>query len=192
MDNQDGRDFSVVTQIISLLEGRDSEEQLHILTTVLTWLKLRSPLPSRSTAPPHTLPVKGSADLGFSEREEMDSKQFLLEKEPQSDTERIACLAYYLTHYRDITQFKPADLTKLNTESAQREFSNVHSSAKNALRDGFLAAASKARHRQLSAMGEQYVNALPDREAARAIRTRMRPKRPRRTKPSASARRTAK
>ena len=33
----------------------------------------------------------------FSEGHEPSPKQFLLEKAPQTDVERIACLAYYLT-----------------------------------------------------------------------------------------------
>lgn len=190
METPNSNEFGIVARIISLLEGLDREAQQHVLTTVATWLHLEA---HPRQAPGGSLPTPSASraqGLGFSEREEMSPKQFLVEKEPHSDTDRIACLAYYLTHYRDMRQFKTAELSKLNTEAAQRRFTNAAYTAKNALRDGFLAPASKSGHRQLSAMGEQYVNALPDREAAQAIRRRMTPKRTRRTKPSSSARKT--
>ena len=61
-------------------------------------------------------------------------KQFMLEKRPQTDIERVACLAYYLTHYRDQLHFKTFDLSKLNTEAAQIKFSNAAQAAANALK----------------------------------------------------------
>jgi len=47
----------------------------------------------------------------------MSPKDFLLEKQPRTDVERIACLAYYLTHYRATPHFKTIDLSILNTEA---------------------------------------------------------------------------
>ena len=35
----------------------------------------------------------------------MSPKDFLMEKAPNTDVERIACLAYYLTHYRSTPHF---------------------------------------------------------------------------------------
>jgi hypothetical protein len=59
-------------------------------------------------------------------------KEFMLEKQPSTDVERIACLAYFLTHYRNTPHFKTLDLAKLNTEAAQPKFSNTAYSANNA------------------------------------------------------------
>lgn len=87
-------------------------------------------------------------------------------KSPRTDVERIACLAYYLTHYRESPHFATADLTALNTESAQPRFANPSNSAKHATTGGYLVQASKGT-KQLSAAGEQFVLALPDRETAR-------------------------
>jgi thymidine phosphorylase len=97
----------------------------------------------------------------------MSPKEFLFQKQPKTDVERIAALAYYLTHYRDMSQFKTLDLTKLNTEAAQPKFSNAASSANNAVKQNYLVPTTKGQ-RQLSAAGERFVAALPDREAARA------------------------
>jgi hypothetical protein len=100
----------------------------------------------------------------------------LLNKQPRTDVERIACLAFYLTYYRDLPHFKTLDLAKLNTEAAQPKFSNTAYAATNALKMGYLAPATKGQ-RQISAAGEQFVSALPDREAAKLAMLNARPKR---------------
>lgn len=124
-----------------------------------------------------------SAPIPYSSLEEPPSpKEFLLDKNPQTDVERIACLAYYLQHYRDVQQFKTADLNKLNTEAAQPKFTNASFAAKNAVDGHYLAAASKANHRQLTGMGERFVEALPDHDAAVAVKKKS--KHPRRRKQS--------
>lgn len=96
----------------------------------------------------------------------MSAKAFLIEKRPQSDVERIACLAYYLTHYRDQATFKTLELSKLNTEAAQIKLSNPTRAVDNAAGAHFLIPAGQGK-KQLSAIGELYVQALPDRVAAR-------------------------
>jgi hypothetical protein len=100
----------------------------------------------------------------------------MLDKGPATDVERVACLAYYLTHYRNQPHFKTIDISKVNTEAAQPKFSNAALSVNNATKRGYLAPAVKG-HKQLSAAGEQFVRALPDREAARAMMQRVRTKR---------------
>ena len=100
-------------------------------------------------------------------REPPSPKEFLFQKQPNTDLERVACLAYYLTHYRNTSHFKTIDISKLNTEAAQRKFANAASSVYNATQRGFLAAAPKGT-KQLAAIGEQFVDALPDQAAAKA------------------------
>jgi hypothetical protein len=58
-------------------------------------------------------------------------------------------------------------LSRLNTEAAQPKFSNAAVSVENAAKMGYLVPAVKG-HKQLSATGERFVQALPDRDAARA------------------------
>ena len=96
----------------------------------------------------------------------MSPKEFLFEKKPQTDVERIACLAHYLTHYRSTPHFKTTDLSLLNTEAAQPKFANTAYSSNNAVKLGYLVSSTKGQ-RQLSAVGERFVFALPDREAAK-------------------------
>lgn len=90
-------------------------------------------------------------------------KAFMAQKKPSSEVERITCLAYYLTHNRSTPVFKTRELTKLNTEAAQQQFSNSTIFARNAVNAGYLALAGGG-NKQITALGEAVVQALPDRE----------------------------
>jgi len=127
----------------------------------------------------------GEINRRFSDHEDIDPRHFILEKRPATDVERVACLAYYLEHMRGMRQFKTLDISKLNTEAAQPKFSNPSVAISNALRAGYLAEGSKG-HKQLSAPGEHFVLALPDREAASQVLSRARKKR--RKRPTAGKR----
>ena len=67
---------------------------------------------------------KGSGASRSAPTTGLDPKKFIGQKKPQNNYERVACLAYYLTHNRDTPHFKTSDITKLNTESAHH-FSNT-------------------------------------------------------------------
>ena len=100
-------------------------------------------------------------------REPPSPKDFLFQKQPNTELERVACLAYYLAHYRDTKHFKTLDISKLNTEAAQRKFANPASTVNNATQAGFLAPVSSDM-KQLAAEGERFVDEVPDQAAARA------------------------
>jgi hypothetical protein len=186
MDNTDtAAEFAVLQEVITALQRVDPSARQRIFETVATFLQIGrggpaghrlaseetaiSPRPVTGQQPQPTYP-------GFSEDTSMSPKEFLFQKQPRTDVERIAALAYYLTHYRDLSQFKTLDLTKLNTEAAQPKFSNAASSANNAVKQSYLVPTTKGQ-RQLSATGERFVAALPDREAARAAMTTGAPRR---------------
>ena len=42
---------------------------------------------------------------------------FLRDKKPGTDKQRVAVLAYYLTHFKSTPEFKKADIEKMNTEA---------------------------------------------------------------------------
>ena len=95
-------------------------------------------------------------------------KDFMAEKKANTDTERVACLAYYLTNHRGVQQFKTADVAALNIEAGGVAFgSNGTYAVNNATQAGYLAAVSRGM-KQLAPAGEKYVDALPDRAAAKA------------------------
>lgn len=186
MPDESGKsDFHTVARIVSLLEPMSREDRERVLATVSIWLEMSAAQPHLPAPRLVTSSIASSnySSSPFAPRDPISAKEFLLEKEPRTDADRVACLAYYLTHYRDTPEFKTVDISRLNTEAAQRKFSNAAQAMKNAVRDGFLTASAKKGFRQLSAMGEQYVNALPSTEDAREVRRRMIPRRGR--KPTA-------
>jgi hypothetical protein len=174
-----GANFTVVSDIIEMLEPLSSEDREHVIRTVTTWLRI-----PHSVAPQVSQPIlqkSPAEDEKFAGRAVLPPKDFIFEKDPRTEPERLACLAYYLTHYRDTPYFKTVDLTRLNTEAAQRSLSNPAVASSNAIRDGFFVSAPKAGYKQLSAMAERFVHALPNRTEALQLKQRMASRRSRKS-----------
>jgi uncharacterized protein (UPF0261 family) len=64
--------------------------------------------------------------------------------------------------------FKTIDLSTLNTEAAQPKLSNATVAMNNAALAGLLVQAGKG-NKQISATGELFVQALPDRNSAKEV-----------------------
>jgi hypothetical protein len=168
-------EVEALQEIFQALRPLDREAQLRLLDTLAAFFG-SSTRRVLSSSPSRVGDSTGPAYPSFSSDLSISPKDFLLEKQPRTDVERVACLAYYLTHYRDMPHFKTLDVSKLNTEAAQPKFSNTANSVNNAVKRGYLVPASKG-YRQLSAQGEQFVQALPDRDAARQVMATLRPRR---------------
>lgn len=166
-------DYDALGKIIESLKVLSPEDRKRILQTVATFYQIGS-VGSEAKPANKSLPTQGAVE-SFSEDTVMSPKEFLLEKQPRTDVERIACLAFYLTHYRSTPHFKTLDLSKLNTEAAHPKFSNAAVATNNALKLGYLAPGTKGQ-KQLSAAAEQFVRSLPDREAAKASMSMVRPR----------------
>jgi len=166
-------DFEVWTSIVAALKKLDAEGQKRILQSVVTFLGISLP----NLISDHTLKSATPSRHGvsFLENRSMSPKEFLRDKAPATDLERVACLAYYLTHYRDMPHFKTIDLSTLNTEAAQPKLSNATVAVDNASRAGLLVQAGGGK-KQISAGGELYVQALPDRDAAKESMSTLRQK----------------
>lgn len=162
------------------LTSLNAESRQRVFSSLATFLGM-SPAASR----PGAVSTSQTPDrIAFSEDRTPSPKDFLFEKSPKTDIDRVACIAYYLTHYRDTQYFKTLEISKLNTEAAQTKLSNASKAVDNAARAGLLVQGSKGQ-KQLSAVGELYVQALPDRVQARVVLSERGPKR---RKPSRSRR----
>jgi hypothetical protein len=177
-------DAEVLTQIISSLKKLDPTARARVYHTIGTFFQLEpsQPLSSvRATTGPNegVHAVSHDSPSGFSADRAQTPKQFLNDKQPRTDVERVACLSFYLTHYRDMPEFTTLDISKINTEAAQRKLANAAVAVNNAMQYGYLAPAGKGT-KQISAAGERYVQSLPDYEAAKEImasaRRRRKPK----------------
>lgn len=171
-------EFEALQAVIATLRNLDQDARHRILESTATFLGI-SPVHSKAREAGSSLlssdsaSISNSARAPFSEDTSMSPKQFLMEKAPRTDVERVACLAYYLTHYRSIPHFKTLDISMLNTEAAQPKFSNTTYSTNNAVKLGYIVPSTKGQ-RQLSALGERFVQALPDRNAAKEMLLSMR------------------
>ena len=170
--------YAVVDKVIKDLLPFDPYSRLRVYRTVGTFFGFEDSYPKVAGNVDSRVPENVSREPRFSSSDETP-KEFLLQKGPNTNVERVACLAYYLTHYRDTLHFKTIDINKLNTEAAQIKLSNPSQAVNDAVKTGYLAAATKGM-RQLSAQGEQYVEALPDRDAAKEVKPRTKSKRSRR------------
>ena len=180
LNDSNADDAAVLSEIVASLSRLSPESRQRLIETVSTWFQVKLPGTNSTTGPsasPTPSFVGNSSPVAFGGNKPTTAKQFLLEKEPRTDVERVACLAYYLTHYADTPHFKTLDLSRLNTEAAQPKFSNPAFAVENASKMGYLVPAIKGT-KQLSGAGERFVQALPDREAAKAamnsIKSRMR------------------
>jgi hypothetical protein len=166
-------DLDALTKIIGALKRMSREEQIRTIQAVSVFLGLssestRNHIVNVVASQSQTPKSPNDAGSSFSEDRGPSAKEFLRDKKPSSDVERVACLAYYLTHHRETPHFKTVDISALNTEAAQQKFSNASMAVDNASKAGLLVQAIKG-SKQLSASGEQYVQLLPDRDAAKEM-----------------------
>jgi hypothetical protein len=176
-------ELNALTDVVSALQRlQDDSKQRRVLETAATFLGLGSArIPEGSgwqSQEPAAQPSR--QETSFSRDRAISPKEFLMQKQPQTDVERVTCLAYYLTHYRDTPYFKTIDISTLNTEAAQPKFSNAAVAVNNAALQSYLVQGTKGT-KQLSAPGELFVQALPDRDAARTAMAASRPRRRKRT-----------
>ncbi len=174
-------EFEVLTTALRALQSLGPDARVRVFGAIGTFLGIASSSLAQSRTPGSGSSASADVTVGvaqgsFSQDRTQSPKEFLFEKRPQSDVDRIACLAYYLTHYRGTAHFKTLDLSKLNTEAAQLKLSNAAYAVDNATKRGFLVPASKGA-KQLSTLGEIYVQALPDQAGARAAIADALPKR---------------
>ncbi len=101
--------------------------------------------------------------------EDVTPKEFLRRKTPQSDVQRIACLAYYLSHMRNQPHFKTTDLTILNIEGAGSRMSNPSQAVSNATKQSHYLALAGGGKKQITTRGEEVVEALPDQEKVKSL-----------------------
>lgn len=181
-------DVEILSTIVGLLKKLEPEAQQRVLHSVQTFLAI----PSQRDAHPSSqakLPQSSffvTSPTDFSRDRTLSPKEFIRDKHPITEGDRVICLAYYLTHYRDTPHFKTVDISGLNTEAAQPKLSNPSVTIENATKGGYLVVGTKG-NKQISAVGEKYVELLPDKEAAREALQSLRTKRIIRKRKSKSA-----
>jgi hypothetical protein len=91
-------------------------------------------------------------------------KDFLVQKRPIDNYEKIACIVYYLEKVQGVEGVKTSQITQGNKDARQAPFSNAAVFVSHAaVRHGLLTQIGGGK-KALSAKGEAVVEALPDRE----------------------------
>jgi hypothetical protein len=165
-----------LTEVLPPFKKLNHEARARLLQTIATIFGFGSADILGKALVSSSQPSSSERTSTFSEDRALLPKDFMFQKQPKSDVERVACLAYYLTHYRDTPYFGTIDISKLNTEAAQHKFSNAAQAVDNATKYGYLVQATKG-NKQISPVGERFVEALPNRDEAKAAMANARPKR---------------
>lgn len=173
-----GQELDALGTVLKALGPLDDDARAFVFRTAAERLHIASSGAEKRHATPPGIENGAGAGSGSAALNGVDPKQFLRQKKPQTELQRMACLAFYLTHARGTAHFKTGDLTSLNTEAAGGRFSNPSVTIRNGTNQSKLfAPAGKAGLKQITALCEDYVNALPDQEAAKAAQSTNRPSR---------------
>jgi|SRR3972149_8882221 len=167
-------EFAALQELVNILKPLDKSIVKKLIRTLITFYDIEGldvgNVFMRNTS-------ANVSDTKFSDNRDISVKEFMLEKEPQTDVEKIACLAYYLTHYKNQEEFKTLDLSGLNTEAAQIKFANPAVAVDHATRHAHFLVATQKGLKKISAIGELYVQALPNRDEAKEVVAKSKPKR---------------
>ena len=160
------REVTAMREALTAFDGLEKEEQARVFRWLGQKLSIEAgsaqaslavvESPSSAVAMPLS-PAAGSTSQVL--------RKFVAHKRPGSITERIACLAYFLTRFRETAVFKTKDITLLNTEAGMPKMSNSTFYVRDATSKAQYLASAGSGKKQLSLRGEAVVEALPDREA---------------------------
>lgn len=164
--NDFGKELEAIKIILSILEPFSEEQRKFVLKTAAERFGLVIPKNQNFEDFTNFQASAGEVNKQFSN---MSPKEFLKIKKPDSDVLRVVCLAYYLTYVRNQATFKSEEIASLNIEAAYQNFGNPLKTVNNAMtRSHFLAPAGGGK-KQITAHGEDIVNALPDPEKVAEI-----------------------
>lgn len=165
-----GQEMSAIQTALEAIASIEEGSRAFALETIANRLKIKSPVGDDKSGNESNDGQSGASSAANESSDlKLTPKQFIAKKKPNSESQQIACLAYYLTYFRDQSHFKTADLTALNIESAARKISNASRASDSAVwQYNYLAQAGKG-NRQITPFGEEIVNALPDIEKVRQL-----------------------
>jgi hypothetical protein len=170
------KDVDALASVLAAVDGLEPGQQAWVFAAAMS----RLGLPTAAAILRPNLGVAAPQNLAGTSGTTPTPKEFMRQRNPQSDVQRVACLSYYLTQYRDQRHFKTKDLSKLNVEAAGGTIGNLSQAVNNATKQSHYLAPAGAGNKQITAHGEEVVGALPDQAAVKALDT----KRPRKRKAS--------
>lgn len=165
-------DIQALNDVLLALEHLEDAEKSWVLQTAASRLGISLLAPAK---PGGSGAAAGGARAGRG-ASGGEPKDFMRQKDPENDVQRAACLAYYLTHHRATPHFKSRDLSNLNTEAAGPRL-NMSRALNNATNQNHYVTSAGGGKKQITTRGEEVVEALPDRDAAKVADSKARPTR---------------
>jgi hypothetical protein len=97
-----------------------------------------------------------------------DARAFIRSKKPTTDVQRVACLGYYVAQTTGQQGFTSKSISTAHTDSGGSSI-NMPRALDNATRGAKYLSNRGPHEKQLTTLGEDVVNALPDQEAVKAV-----------------------
>ena len=161
------KEFQAIQAALEVLEPLDPTQRQFAVSMILSRLEMEAATGATFRAGSHTSTVAGAGGAAATSLNGISAKEFLKQKAPKTDLERLVCLAYYLTHTQDTPNFTTRDITKLNADAHGTDFSNAAATAMNAVRQSKLLSTAAGGKKRINTRGEALVEALPDRAKAK-------------------------
>jgi hypothetical protein len=161
---------AALQEVLSALKGLSDPERAWVLQSATNrWNLTLQVLPA---APPPGAPQPGQpprSNLPAGQTTALGTvRAFIRAKNPRSDVELVACLVYFLARAMSKPGFTTKEITQAHTDSGTPAI-NMHRALDNATRGSkFLASLLGGKEKQVTTLGEDVVEALPDRTAVAA------------------------
>jgi hypothetical protein len=115
----DGEAGEVLNAVIQSLGRLPADSRLRVIKAILSFyelgaehLEVKRPIESSFAQEPAHTPTMSSRPA-FSSDTSVSPKQFLIQKQPKTDVEIIACLAYYLTHLYGLAAYRKREFARI-------------------------------------------------------------------------------
>jgi hypothetical protein len=94
-------------------------------------------------------------------RKKLSAREWLLQKRPKSDVEKVLALGYYLEHYRNTSSFNRSELEGLFREAKEIVPRNINDKVNKNIEKGFMMGAKENKDElkswTLTSTGEEFV-----------------------------------
>ena len=166
MSSKANKEINAMQTALTALSGLKADEQTRALAWLAQKLGVTSATGILGAANINPPVPPGPVGTGNAGNQIPNVRNFMTQKRPKDFQERVACLAYYLTHHKNTPAFKTREITKMNSDAGQPNLSNPAVFVENSVKCQYLSSAGGGR-KQITPRGEAVVEALPDREAVK-------------------------
>lgn len=162
------KEVDALAEVLKAVQSLDETQRRWVFASALSNLGLDAGVPAPMAARP-TVTLTTANHGGARPTDGLSPKEFMRAKAPQSDVQRVVCLAYYLSHHREQPHFKTKELTALNVEAAGPKIGNPSQAVDNATKQNHYLAPAGGGKKQITSFGEDVVGALPDQAAVKVV-----------------------